>query len=148
MEVFMKTDPQVNNSDVEKAKQELLAIHAGHREAHFATDAQALTANQAESYIYVRDGAIHHTSRDASLQQFEQYFENATYDEWDDLEPPIVQVSQDATLAWMITRTKVRRVQIDESGNQHEQAFVYAGIMTYEKRDGQWVYTANVSTFE
>lgn len=133
---------------VEKTKRELLAIHASHRKAHFDTDAQALIANQAESYIYVRDGAIHRTSRDASLQQFEGYFENATYYEWDDLEPPIVQVSQDASLAWMITRTRVRRTQTDESGEQRDSEFVYAGVMMYERRDGQWIYTANVSTFE
>lgn len=135
-------------NEIEKAKQELLAIHAGHRKAHFDTDAQALIAKQAESYIYVRDGAIHRTSREASLEQFERYFENATYYEWDDLEPPIVQVSQDASLAWMITRTKVRRTQTDESGEQRESEFVYAGIMMYEKQNGQWIYTANVSTFE
>jgi hypothetical protein len=135
-------------NNVEKAKQELLAIHASHRKAHFDTDAQALIANQAESYIYVRDGAIHRTSRDASLEQFERYFENATYYEWDDLEPPIVQVSQDASLAWMITRTRVRRTQTDESGEPRGSEFVYAGVMMYEKRDGQWMYTTNVSTFE
>jgi hypothetical protein len=144
----MKTNTRANNSGVEKAKQELLAIHASHRKAHFDTDAQALITNQAESCIYVRDGAIHHTSRDASLQQFERYFENATYYEWDDLEPPIIQVSQDASLAWMITRTKVRRAQLDESGEPRESEFVYAGVMMYEKRDGQWICTANVSTFE
>lgn len=138
----------MNMNKVEKAKRELLAIHASHRKAHFDTDAQALIANQAESYIYVRDGAIHRTSRDASLQQFEGYFENATYYEWDDLEPPIVQVSQDASLAWMITRTRVRRTQTDESGEQRDSEFVYAGVMMYERRDGQWIYTANVSTFE
>ncbi len=135
-------------NEIEKAKQELLAIHANHRKFHFDTDAQALIADQAESYIYVRDGAIYRTSRDASLEQFERYFENATYYEWDDLEPPIVQVSQDASLAWMITRTKVRRTQTDESGEQRESEFVYAGVMMYEKRDGEWIYTANVSTFE
>jgi hypothetical protein len=144
----MKTDPQTNSNNIEKAKQELLAIHASHRKAHFDTDAEALLANQAETYTCVRDCAIHHSSREANLEQFEKYFKNATYYEWDDLEAPIVQVSQDASLAWMITRTKVRRTQIDESGEQHEQEFVYAGVMMYEKRDGEWIYTANVSTFE
>jgi hypothetical protein len=138
----------MNSHDIEKAKQELLAIHASHRQSHVDTNPGALIANQAETYTYVRDGAIYHSSRAASLEQFEKYFKNATYYEWDNLEAPIVQVSQDASLAWMITRTKVRRTQVDESGQQHEQEFVYAGVMMYEKRDGEWIYTANVSTFE
>lgn len=48
----------------------------------------------------------------------------------------------------MITRTKVRRVQVDESGGRRELEFIYAGIMTDEKRKEQWICTANVSTFE
>jgi hypothetical protein len=132
----------------EQARQELLAIHAADRRAHFATDASALVARQAESFVYVGDGAIQRIARDDMRQTFERYFKNATYSEWDDLEPPIVQVSPDGGLGWMITRTKVRRMQVDESGAAHEREFIYAGIMTYEKQAGQWVRTANVSTFE
>lgn len=146
----MSVNPEMNISETEKAKEELLAIHVNARRAHFATDANALmaNANHAEPFIRVSNGAVQHISREAIRQDFEQYFKNATYYEWDDLEPPIVQVSQDASMAWMITRTKVRRTQTDEAGVQREQEFVYAGIMTYEKQDGQWVRTANVSTFE
>lgn len=144
----MDTNSGMNSSLVEQAKQELLAIHAGHRKAHFDTDAEALIADRAETFIRVRNGAVQQVTQDATRQDFEQYFQNATYYEWDDLEPPIVRVAQDGSLAWMITRTKVRRTQTDESGEEQEQAFVYAGIMTYEKREGQWIRTANVSTFE
>ena len=51
-------------------------------------------------------------------------------------------------MAWMITRVRVRRVQKDTAGVEREERFVYAGIMTYEKRKGKWVRVANVSTFE
>jgi hypothetical protein len=81
-------------------------------------------------------------------RDFEEYFKNATYYEWDDLEPPIVQVSQDASLGWMITHMKVRRAQTDDAGVTHEREFIYAGILTYEKHAGAWVCTANVSTVE
>ena len=133
---------------IEQARQELLAIHANDRKAHFAADATALAAHQADSFIYVGNGAIQRIPREAMRQDFERYFKNATYYEWDDLEPPIVQVSQDASLGWMITRTRVRRTQQDETGALHEREFIYAGIMIYEKHDKQWVRTANVSTFE
>jgi hypothetical protein len=79
---------------------------------------------------------------------FTEYFRDAKYYEWDDVEEPIVRVSNDASMAWMITRTKVRRVQKNADGAEKEAKFVYAGIMTYEKRDGRWVRAANVSTVE
>lgn len=133
---------------VEAAKRELLAIHAADRAAHFATDAAALIAPQTDPFISVRDGAVAEVSREASLQRFTNYFAGATYHEWDDLQPPVVQVAQDASIGWMITRTMVRRTLTGADGNVREQAFIYAGIMTYERRDGGWVRTANVSTFE
>jgi len=45
-------------------------------------------------------------------------------------------------------RLKVRRTKKDAAGAEKEEKFVYAGIMTYEKRDGRWIKVANVSTFE
>jgi hypothetical protein len=51
-------------------------------------------------------------------------------------------------MGWVITRVRVRRTQKDATGAGKEAGFVYAGIMTYEKRDGRWVRVANVSTFE
>ena len=79
---------------------------------------------------------------------FEDYFKNAKYYEWDDLETPVNRISNDASMAWMIVRTKVRRIQKLASGEEKQRAFVYAGIMTYEKQKGKWVRIANVSTFE
>jgi hypothetical protein len=144
----MNKNTTSSQSIIEQARQELLAIHLRDRVAHFATDADALIAPLAESIIDVRNGVVKHLKREDMRQGFKQYFKNATYYEWDDLQPPIVQVSSDGKLGWMITQTKVRRVQIDETGVKHEREFIYAGIMTYEKSDGQWLCTANVSTFE
>ena len=79
---------------------------------------------------------------------FTGYFRDAKYYEWDDVEEPIIRISNDASMAWMITRTRVRRVQKTADGTEKEEKFVYAGIMTYEKRDGRWVRVANVSTAE
>jgi len=58
------------SSPIERAKQELLVIHANDRAAHFATDADALVAYHAESFIDVRNGAIHYISREDVRQNF------------------------------------------------------------------------------
>ncbi len=140
--------PNTQNSTLDKARQELLAIHANDRRAHFATDADALLAYHPDTFINVRDGTIRRMPRDTIRQNFKNYFENAAYQEWDDLEPPIVQIAQDASIAWMIVRTRSRRTKTDDSGNVQQEEFIYAGIMTYEHKDGRWIRTANVSTFE
>jgi hypothetical protein len=148
LERSVNKDRASSENIIEQARQELLALHLHERQAHFATDADTLVAPFAESIINVRNGAVQHITREDMRQVFTEYFKNATYHEWDDLHPPIVHVSPDGKLGWMITETKVRRDHIDEAGVKRERTFIYAGIMTYEKREDQWICTANVSTFE
>ena len=143
--------PTVQNDDpgLQREVNELLRIHKQGREAHFRTNVDLLLSNHPEAgFISVSQGKISQVTKDQSRQRFEAYFKGAQYYEWDDLEPPIIRVSKDGTLAWVITRIKVRRTQKDSAGTVQEQKFVYAGIMTYEKKDGRWIMSANVSTFE
>ena len=137
--------PSVN---LEQEKAELLRLHKSDGEAHFKTDVDLLLANSPEQFISVSRGKISRSSEADARKMFTAYFRDAKYSEWDDVEEPIIRISKDASMAWMITRTRVRRVQRNAEGAEKEEKFVYAGIMTYEKRDGRWVRVANVSTFE
>jgi hypothetical protein len=128
--------------------EQLLRIHESDRRAHFETSAQRIMEHASDEFISVSAGKVQRTTRAENLQFFEEYFKAAKYYEWDDLEPPIVRVSNDASMAWMIVRTRVRRVQTHSGGETSERRFVYAGIMAYEKQGGRWVRVANVSTFE
>lgn len=138
----------INSIDLAAETEQLLKIHASDRRAHFETNAKLLMEHAADDFISVSNGSIQRPTRAESLKFFEQYFKDAKYYEWDDLEPPIVRVSNDASMAWMIVRTRVRRAQTASGGEATERTFVYAGIMAYEKKAGRWVRVANVSTFE
>jgi hypothetical protein len=132
----------------EKEKAELLRMHKAAREAHFKTDVGLLQKSSPEEFIAVSRGKIHRVRKADERKRFEEYFRGAKYYEWDDIEEPIVSVSKDGSMGWVITRIRVRRTQKDAAGAEQEEKFVYAGIMTFEKRDGKWVRVANVSTFE
>ena len=136
------------SADLEKEKAELLRLLHADREAHFKTDVDMLLEQSPEEFISVGLGKISRSSKADARKMFTGYFRDAKYYEWDDGEEPIIRISNDATMAWMITRTRVRRVQKTADGAEQEEKFVYAGIMTYEKRDGRWVRVANVSTSE
>jgi hypothetical protein len=136
------------NRDFEQEKAELLEIHAKDRQAHFGRDVGLLLSSSADQFISVSNGEIHRSTLAEQRAFFTNYFTGATYYEWDDLEPPIVRVSGDASMAWMIVRTKVRRAtRLEGSEEEREIEFIYAGIMTYEKQNGRWARVANVSTF-
>lgn len=134
--------------DPEKEKAELLRLHRASREAHFKTDVDMLLANAPDESLSVSRGKVSRPAKAEVRKMFAEYFRGAKYYEWDDLEEPIVRVSNDASMAWMITRLKVRRVQKDAAGVEREEKFVYAGLTTYEKRGGRWTRVANASTFE
>lgn len=132
----------------EKDMVELLRLHKSDREAHFRTDVELLQGSAPEEFITVSDGKINRVTKSDERKHFADYFKGAKYHEWDDVEEPIIRVSKDGSMAWMITRVRVRRTQKDAAGNEVERKFIYAGIMTYEKRAGRWLRVANVSTFE
>jgi hypothetical protein len=134
-------------ADLSQARTELSRLHAADREAHFKTDVALLLDPSVEQMISVSDGEIRLVGKADRSRTLAEYFRNARYSAWDDLEAPIIHVSKDASMGWIITRLKVQRTQPDSSGSEHEQQFVYAGIMTYEKVDGRWMKVANVSTF-
>jgi hypothetical protein len=79
--------------DRERETAELLALHALDREAHFRTDVDLLQRHSGETFIAVSRGRIDRISRADERAFFTDYFAGATYQEWDDLEPPIVRVS-------------------------------------------------------
>ncbi len=137
-----------NKPDLADEVQQLLEIHKSDRRAHFETSAKRIMEHGTDELISVSNGKIQRTTHAENLKFFEEYFKGAKYYEWDDLEPPIVRVSDDASMAWMIVRTRVRRAQTQSDGKETERKFVYAGIMAYEKKGGRWVRVANVSTFE
>jgi hypothetical protein len=134
---------ELAEQDLDRERSALLELHARVRRAHFETDVEQLLADDADVRINVRDARVERRRREDSVRTFTEYFDGATYHEWDDIEPPIVSVSRDASLAWMIVSVRVRRTK-----NGEELRFRYAGIDTFEKRGGRWIKVAEVGTFQ
>ncbi len=140
--------PASSSLDLEAARRTLLALHESDRLAHFTADAARIGRTAPDVFLTVGGGKVERIPRAAETAFFEGYFRGARYAEWDDLEPPVVRISADGSMAWIVSRLQVKRQAPGPDGTLKERAFVYAGIMTYEKRDGGWVRVANVSTFE
>src|SRR5204863_8821909 len=116
------------SADLEKEKAELLRMHRSDREAHFKTDVDRLLENSPEEFISVGRGKINRSSKEDTRKMFTGYFRDAKYYEWDDAEEPIIRISNDASMAWMITRTRVRLCQEKTYGAEKAVKFVYAVI--------------------
>jgi hypothetical protein len=77
------------------AKAELLALHQAARRAHLNRDVDFIVAGMGTEFTTVHEGKVKVMSRDDVRKQFTEYFCGAEFSAWDDLEPPIIQVSPD-----------------------------------------------------
>lgn len=133
--------------DLEQERAALARLDDEARRAHFATDTASLLAHDADPVLLVREGDVLAMAREELMRILTDDMRGATYHEWDAIAPPIVRISQDASMAWVISHTRVRRTKQAPDGTTQEERFIYAGISAYEKRDGVWVRVANASTF-
>lgn len=130
--------------DLEKERYALIRRHIQDRKAHLEKDIPTLLDGIAAEQLNVRDGRVSTSSRDDAAARFANYFDQvAEFSHWDDLQPPIIQISQGGTMAWMINRIRLHYRSTDDK----ETDLTCAWLMVYEKQDGDWVAVANASTF-
>ncbi len=140
--------PETSDNHAQKqAVAELLALHREERRAHFEHDVKFLLAHVAPQLLDVRDGRVNRMSRDDVRDKFVEYFKNAQFSAWDDVEPPIVRVSADGTIGWMIVRVRIAYTETFAAGKTTNENSVGAWMSSYEKQNGTWIMTAVTSTF-
>lgn len=128
------------------AMNELLELHKQARVAHFSRDAKLLVSSFADDFTNIAGGKISKPTREASLNRFQNYLNNSTFLEWDDITPPVIKVSDDATLGYVLVHKKVRLRAKNENGTETEETEIFAWISVYRKIKGEWKLTAVVST--
>lgn len=134
--------------DIEAEKIELLRIHLADVNAHLDGDVDTLMETVAGEFMVVGDGRVDTQLRAVVRDFFTAYLEGAAYEKYEDLMVPHAEVSDDATMGWVISRMAVIRNEPAGENGKQTRAFTYAGIMAYQKVDGRWQKVANVSTFE
>jgi hypothetical protein len=107
---------------------------------------EGLLEGAADDYVLVNRGEIIYPTIDERRQRFSNYFSVTDFAEYKDLIPPIIHVSDDGTTGWLIAQVEVTGKQESPEGDQSLH-FVSAWIELYQKRDGEWVQTGNVSNF-
>ena len=117
------------------------------RAAHLETSAEHLAAGVAETLISVDAGVVTRQPRDSLRAMFERYFEGASYHTWEDVQPPVIQLSDDNSLAWVARVVCVDREEPAPSGERRRRRFVSAYSATFVRRDGRWTMTTVTSTF-
>ena len=124
---------------------ELLLLQKQERDAHLQKNAARLVEMFAPDFINISDGNVTRPSKEESLRRFQAYFDRTTFLEWADITPPIIRVSQDASMAYVLVQKRVRIKPSDETSTK-ESTTIFAWIETYEKQGGKWLLKVVAST--
>ncbi len=130
------------------AVKELMQLQQQGRAAHFGKDAKLLVSVFADDFINIGAGKITRPTREESRNRLQAYFDRSEFLEWDDISPPIIRVSQDASMAYILVHKRVRLKAKNEKGDLEEETTIFAWMETYEKHNGKWTLTAVTSTRE
>ena len=97
---------------------EILKLHKGVLESHIGNDVNGILASESEQIVVVSRGEVQFPSRSERVKQFKQYLKGVEFEEYRDLISPIVRVSDDGTLGWLITQVKITGTHNNSDGKQ------------------------------
>ena len=131
-----------------EAETELLALHEEAMRAHRESNAELLLRAEAPDYVVASRGQITQPTLDERRARLERYLGTTRFTEYIDLVPPVVRVSEDGSLGWVIVQVRAAGLQATPDGRSEPLAFESAWIELYERRGGSWYRVGNVSNFK
>jgi hypothetical protein len=126
----------------------LLELHAEAMEAHRAGDVELLLKAEPQDYVVASRGRISRPTLEERRAFLGPYLRDTRFTEYVDVVPPVVAVSRDGTLGWVIVQVRARGEQVDAAGAKRPLEFESAWIELYEKRGNEWRRVGNVSNFK
>lgn len=136
--------PSRVDSDLDR----LRALHEKVIRAHRQSNVELILEDEAPDYVVANRGEVTRPTLEERRQRLGAYLRSTAFQEYRDLNEPVVTISSDGTLGWVIVQVQASGIQTTELGEKEPVEFVSAWIELYEKRDGRWLRVGNVSNFK
>ena len=125
----------------------LRALHEKILQAHRQSEVGLLLEDETADYVVANRGEVTRPTLDERRRRLGAYLSRTSFKEYRDVMEPVVTVSNDGTLAWIVVQVQARGTQTAEAGQKEPVEFVSAWIELYQKKDGRWWRVGNVSNF-
>ena len=132
------------SSDIDR----LRALHEKVIRAHRQSNVELILEDEAPDYVIANRGEVTRPTLEERRQRLGTYLRSTAFQEYRDLTEPVVTISRDGTLGWVVVQIQASGIQTTELGEKEPVEFVSAWIELYEKRDGRWMRVGNVSNFK
>lgn len=135
--------------DFEAEKTQLLQLHAAQQQAHLNKNADQFVAQFADNLLMVNRGKISADGLDKIKNRVQGYFDAVEFQHWEDIAPPRIFFSDDATLAYVVVDKSVVLTRQNEQQQAVEENTHFAWVSIYQKQaGGDWKMVCNISTNE
>ena len=134
---------------IENEKQKLFSLPKQQEDAHLNKNAEQFVNQFANPMLSINRGKITTVTLDAALERFHNYFNTVLIKLWKDITPPIIDFSEDATMAYMVVDKLVVLSYEDEENKTIEETTHFAWVSVFKKQaNGEWKIVCNISTNE
>ena len=129
-------------------EQRLIRLHRVAMDAHWSGDLSVMNQVWADSVTELSRGQVNSRSGEEYAGMFEAMMSGRDYTVYDDLIRPLVVVSEDGTLGWVMVQVEAEGFIFDDQGRAADPFdFVCAWVELYKKQNGEWRMAGNVSNF-
>jgi hypothetical protein len=132
--------------DVSESERTLRAMHDAVIAHHLDDNVDAWMAMEAETVVVGSRGILRESGADREAQRRE-YLAATTFEYYRDMVPPVVRVSDDCSLGWVMVQVEAAGMRRPEGSYATPFTFQSSWIELYERRDGRWLAIGNVSNF-
>ena len=137
-----------NQLDYSPDKEQLLASNQRQRQAHMTNNAAMLVEELYDTIWSVQNGTIKMNTNEEVKERFDQYFSMVKYYKWDDVEEPVIRISDDGTLATVSVK-KITTARFNPKDSTSEiGATLFAWTSSYKKTNSEWKIYQTTSTRE
>ncbi len=137
---------QSTTPDLEVERARILELHQLQQKYHLEKMAPEFAALMAEDYISINRGEITTPSYEENRERFQNYFDAVEFVKWEDVNPPIIRFSDDASMAYTVVEKEVI-VRYDYEGVEPtEQLTHFSWVAIYKKTAGEWAIDCVAST--
>lgn len=144
--IFLISCSNGSEFDREKEAKAILALHNLQRDYHFRKDSVSFVNQLSKNFISVNKGIISHPEKSETLSRYHRYFSSVEFIRWDDVRDPIIEFSEDGTLAYAIVDKMVKVAYKDEAGKAMEDETHFAWTAIYKKYGDEWKIDCVTST--
>lgn len=136
----------VSGRHVAEDEAALLGIHAAVLQAHLDGDPEGWTALETDTVLVGSRGEVFVSDRAQRLERRRAYLGATRFSRYEDLQPPIVKVAPDRSMGWVVAQVGYAGSQVNAVGGEDSVGGTWAWIETYERVNGRWRMSGNVST--